>query len=68
MREFVRRGYEGGDHIPNTQIVVIALEIGLEGVDLDAALIFAGEQGWIEAGQPGFTIFTEAGYRAGGGT
>jgi hypothetical protein len=39
--------------------------LGLEGPDLDSAMIFAGQQGWIEDGANDTTILTPAGYAAG---
>jgi hypothetical protein len=58
MSELARRGWKPGDTIANAIIVEIALGIGIDGANLDTALEFAGEEGWIENGAPGFTILT----------
>jgi hypothetical protein len=42
-----------------------ALWLGMEGVELDDALKFAGEQGWVENAPEDTTKLTDAGYAAG---
>lgn len=45
----------------------MAIQAGLEGEELDRALIYAGEQSWMEAGETGWTRINEARIAAGRG-
>jgi hypothetical protein len=65
MAELVPEVKKGGGRIANARITEVAVSIGLDGKDLDAALILAGEQGWIDDGGSGWTIITPSGYQAG---
>jgi len=50
----------------NAWITQEALEIGLEGGELDSALAYAGNQGWLDNTQKeGWTSLTAAGEAAG---
>jgi hypothetical protein len=42
-----------------------ALWLGIEGVELDDALTFAGEQGWVENAPADTIRLTDAGHAAG---
>ena len=68
MRMLVGKGVHLGQHYKNPTLIENALWLGIDGPDLDSALIYAGEQGWIENGPEDTTILTAAGYTAGGGT
>jgi hypothetical protein len=46
-------------------LVQNAVWLGIEGPDLDSALSFAGQQGWIENGVNDTTVLTPAVYAAG---
>ena len=43
-------------------LVQNAVWLGIEGPDLDSALSFAGQQGWIENDVNDTTVLTPAGY------
>jgi hypothetical protein len=65
MRMMVTKGVKPGASYENPVLQENALWLGLEGPDLDSAMIFAGQQGWIEDGANDTTILTPAGYAAG---
>jgi hypothetical protein len=46
-------------------LVQNALWLGIEGVELDDALTFAGEQGWVERAPEDTIRLTDAGHAAG---
>ena len=68
VRMLVGKGVHLGQPYKCATLVENALWLGIEGPDLDSALIYAGEQGWTENGLEDTTILTAAGYAAGGGT
>jgi hypothetical protein len=68
MRMLVGKGVHLGQPYKNPTLIENTLWLGIDGPDLDSALIYAGEQGWIENGPEDTTILTAAGYAAGGGT
>jgi hypothetical protein len=65
IKVLIAQGYGADTPIPNTQITAIALQISLEGEDLDAALDYAGKYGWLNKTQrAGWTSLTHAGEAA----
>ena len=68
MRMLVGKGVHLGQPYKNPTLIENALWLGIDDSDLDSALIYAGEQGWVENGPEDTTILTAAGYAAGGGT
>ena len=67
MGALARSGAQADVPIANARVADVAVRVGLEGEDLDEALVYAGEQGWMEAGETGWTRITEAGITAGQG-
>ena len=63
----VKSGAQADVPIANARVADVAVQAGLEGEELDRALIYAGEQSWMEAGETGWTRITEAGIAAGRG-
>ena len=61
----VGKGVHLGQRYKNPTLIENALSLGIDGPDLDGALIFAGEQGWVENGPEDTTILTAAGHAAG---
>ena len=45
IKALVAEGYDSDTPIPNAQIAAVALQISLEGEDLDAAVDYAGKYG-----------------------
>jgi hypothetical protein len=68
VRMLVGKGVHLGQPYENPTLIENGLWLGIDGPDLDSALIYAGKQGWIENGPEDTTILTAAGYAAGGGT
>jgi hypothetical protein len=65
IKALVSKGYDADTPIPNTQITTMALEISMEGEDLEAALNYAGKYGWLNRTQrAGWTSLTHAGEAA----
>jgi hypothetical protein len=64
IRLMVAKGLVAGDAVQNATIQANALQLGLDGEDLIAALIFAGERSWIENGPHGTAILTNDGFLA----
>ena len=65
MRMMVTKGVKPGASYENSMLVQNAVWLGIAGPDLDNALNFAGQQGWIENGANDTTVLTQAGYAAG---
>jgi hypothetical protein len=65
MRMMVTKGAKPGASYENSMLVQNAVWLGIVGPDLDSALSFAGQQGWIEAGANDTTVLTPAGYAVG---
>ncbi len=65
VRMLVEKGVQTGEPYKNPMLIQNALWLGIEGVELDDALTFAGEQGWIENGPEDTTKLTDAGHAAG---
>jgi hypothetical protein len=62
IKAMVGKGYDSDTPTPNAQITALALEISLEGEELDAALIYAGKYGWLNRTQrAGWIFLTHAG-------
>lgn len=68
IRLMVAKGLVAGDAVQNATIQANALQLGLDGEDLIAALIFAGERSWIENGPHGTAILTNDGFLAAAGS
>jgi hypothetical protein len=65
IKALVAEGYDSDTPIPNAQIAAVALQISLEGEDLDAAVDYAGKYGWLNRTQKaGWTSLTHAGETA----
>jgi hypothetical protein len=65
VRMMVTKGVKPGEAYNNPVLQENAVWLGIEGPELDNALNFAGEQGWIENGAKDTTVLTPAGYAAG---
>ena len=65
MRMMVTKGVKPGASYDTQVLVQNAVWLGIEGPDLDSALSFGGQQGWIENGANDTTVLTPAGYAAG---
>ena len=65
MGALVKSGAQADVPIAIARVADVAVRAGLEGEDLDKALVYAGEQGWMEARETGWTRITEAGITAG---
>ena len=65
VRMLVEKGVQSGELYKNPMLIQNALWLGIEGVELDDALKFAGEQGWVENAPEDTTKLTDAGYAAG---
>jgi hypothetical protein len=65
IKALVAEGYDSDTPIPNAQIAAIALQISLEGEDLDAAVDYVGKYGWLNRTQKTrWTSLTHAGETA----
>jgi hypothetical protein len=65
IKALVAEGYDSDSPIPNAQIAAVAIQIPLEGEDLDAAVDYAGKYGWLNRTQKaGWTSLTHAGETA----
>jgi hypothetical protein len=68
MGALIKSGAEADVPIANARVNDVAVQAGLDGDELERALLYAGEQGWMETGEnPGWTHITEAGISAGQG-
>jgi hypothetical protein len=68
MGALVKSGAQADAAIANARVSDVAVQAGLDGDELERALVYAGEQGWMETGEnPGWTRITEAGISAGQG-
>ena len=65
VRMLVEKGVQFGDPYKNPMLVQNALWLGIEGVERDDALTFAGEQGWVENAPEDTIRLTDAGHAAG---
>jgi len=65
MRMMVRKGVKAGGSYKNPVLMQNALILGIDGEDLDKALTFAGEKGWIANGPNDTTTMTPDGHKAG---
>ena len=65
MRSMVTKGAKPGAPYENSMLVQNAVGLGIVGPDLDGAMRFAGQQGWVENGANDTTVLTPAGYAAG---
>jgi len=66
VKILAERNCEVGVPVQNAIAQVWAVEAGLDGSDLDEALKFAGEKGWIEDGdREGTFKLKQAGYTVG---
>ena len=65
VRMLVEKGVQSGEPYKNPMLVQNALWLGIEGVELDDALTFAGEQGWVETAPEDTIRLTDAGHAAG---
>jgi hypothetical protein len=63
LKALIARGANRHEPMANAWITEVALEIGLEGAELDSALTYAGTQNWIEntTTMKGRTFLTTAG-------
>ena len=61
----VTKGVKPGAPYENSMLVQNAVWLGIVGPDLDSAMSFAVQQGWIENGPKDTTVLTPAGYTAG---
>ena len=68
MGALVKSGAQADFLIANARVTDVAVQAGLDGDELDEALTYAGEQGWMQTGESdGWTRITEAGITAGQG-
>jgi hypothetical protein len=70
MQALVAAGAQPDEDMANARITDVAVAAGLDGQELDEALVYAGSQGWIdnEPSRPGWTRATAAGIAAGSET
>jgi hypothetical protein len=68
MGALVKSGAQADFLMANARVTDVAVQAGLDGDELDEALTYAGEQGWMQTGESdGWTRITEAGITAGRG-
>lgn len=65
VRMLVEKGVQPGGRYKKPTLIQNALWLGIEGVEFDDALTFAGEQGWIENAPEDTIKLTAAGHAAG---